>query len=136
MSPAPHEPGVAPSALGLVREAAALGVAALVTRGELAALELTEARERAARWMVLALVAGVLLLAALLVGSLWVVSIFWDSHRSEAIAVVATVYALAGGGLTWRLMARLRAAPPLLQATLNELKQDCDALRGARRTSP
>ena len=74
MSPAPHEPGVAPSALGLVREAAALGVAALVTRGELAALELTEARER--------------------------------------------------------------AAPPLLQATLDELKQDCDALRGARRTSP
>jgi uncharacterized membrane protein YqjE len=120
---------------GLVREAAALGVAALVTRGELAAIELTEARERAARWLVLALVAGVLLLSALLVGSLWIVSIFWDSHRSEAIAV-AVVYALAGGGLLWWLLARLRAAPPLLQSTLGELKRDVDALRGASRASP
>jgi uncharacterized membrane protein YqjE len=133
---APNEAGVAPSALGLVREAAALGVAALVTRGELAAIELTEARESAARWLVLALVAGVLLLAALLVGSLWIVSIFWESHRSEAIAVVAGVYALAGGGLMWWLVARLRAAPPLLQSTLSELKQDCDALRGASQRSP
>jgi uncharacterized membrane protein YqjE len=78
----------------------------------------------------------VLLLASLLVSSLWVVSIFWESHRSEAIAVVAVVYALAGGGLMWWLVARLRAAPPLLQSTLSELKQDCDALRGASRTSP
>ena len=83
----------------------------------------------------LALVAGVLLLAALLVGSLWVVSIFWESHRSEAIAVVAAAYALAGSGLMWWLSARLRAAPPLLQSTLSELKQDFDALRGASRRS-
>ena len=136
MSSAPHEAGAAPSVSGLVRDAAALGVAALVTRGELAAIELTEARERAARWLVLALIAGVLLLAALLVGSLWVVSIFWDSHRSVAIAVVAVAYALAGGGLMWWLVARLRAAPPLLQSTLGELKRDVDALRGASRASP
>ena len=136
MSSAPHAAGVAPSALGLVREAAALGVAALVTRGELAALELTAARESAARWLVLALIAGVLLLAALLVASLWIVSIFWESHRSEAIAVVAVVYALVGGGMLWRLVGQLRAAPPLLQATLGELRQDCDALQGAARTSP
>lgn len=134
MNAAPQGAGAGPSALGLVREAAALGVAALVTRGELAAIELTEARERAARWLVFALVAGVLLLAALLVASLWVVSIFWDSHRSEAIAFVALAYALAGGGTMWWLVARLRAAPPLLQATIAELKQDCDALRGTSRT--
>jgi len=131
---APHEAGVAPSAFGLVREAARLVVAAIATRGELAAIELTEARERAARWLLLALVSGVLLLAALLVGSLWVVSIFWESHRSEAIAFVAVAYALAGGGMMWWLITRLRAAPPLLQATLEELKQDCNALGGTSRT--
>ena len=135
MSAAPHEAGTAPSALGLVREVAALVLAALATRGELASVELTEARDRAARWLVLALAAGVLLLAALLVGSLWVVSVFWDTHRSEAIALVAAVYALAGGGTMWWLVARLRAAPPLLQATIAELKQDCDALRGTSRTA-
>lgn len=118
------------SPVGLVREAVALGAAALVTRGELAALELTEARESAGRWLVLALLASMLLLASLLVASLWVVALFWETHRTAAIAVVALAYAIAGGGLIAWLVARLRSAPPLLQATLAELQQDCDALRG------
>ena len=65
--------------------------------------------------------------------SLWPVAFFWESHRSAAIAAVAAVYALLGGGLLFWLVARLRAAPPLLQATLVELKQDCEALRGTAR---
>jgi uncharacterized membrane protein YqjE len=120
---------------GPVREAVALAAAAFVTRGELASLELTDARQRAGRWLVLALLAAMLVLAALLVASLWVVLLFWDTHRSAAAATVALAYALAGGGLIAWLLARLRAAPPLLQATLAELKQDCDALRGASRPS-
>lgn len=136
MSTLSQEPGGAPSAVGLVREVVALGAAALATRGELAALELTEARERAARWLVVALVAAVLLLAALVVGSLWIVSVFWDTYRSEAIVAIALVYAVTGGGLMAWLVARVRSTPPLLQATLAELKQDCDALRGVSRPSP
>lgn len=135
MSTLSQEPVGAPSPVGLVREVVALGVAALATRGELAALELTEARERAARWVVVALVAAVLLLAALVVGSLWIVSIFWDTYRSEAIAATALVYAVAGGSLMAWLLARVRSTPPLLQATIMELKQDCDALRGESRPS-
>lgn len=130
MSAGSQEPDGPPSAVGLVREVVALSAAALGTRGELAALELTEARDRAARWLLLALVAGVLLLAALLVGSLWIVSIFWETHRSEAIVATALVYAVAGGGLMAWLVARMRSAPPLLQATVRELKQDYEALRG------
>lgn len=129
MSTAPGQPAGGASPAGLVREAVALGAAALVTRGELAALELTEARERAGRWLALALVAAVLLLAALVVGALFVVSVFWDTHRSAAVATVAVVYAAAGAALGAWLLARLRSAPPLLQATLAELKQDCAALR-------
>ncbi len=121
---------------GAIRDVAALGLAALITRGELAALELAEARDRAGRWLALAIVGGVLLLAALLVSSLWIVSIFWDTHRSQAIAVVAVVYAAAGGGLLWWLLARLRSAPPLLQGTFDELKRDADALRGPPRDAP
>jgi uncharacterized membrane protein YqjE len=120
-----------PTPLGALREAAALGVAALVTRGELAALELSEARVRAARWLGVALVAAVLCLAALLLAALWIVSIFWDSHRSAAIIAVASAYAALGALLVVWLSAKLRSAPPLFAATLNELKQDCDALRGA-----
>jgi uncharacterized membrane protein YqjE len=129
----PDESGSGPRASGRLRETAALAAAALVTRGELAALELTEARERAGRWLLIAVLAVSLVLAALLVGSLWIVSLFWDTHRSAAAAVVAVTYALAGGGLIAWLRARLHAAQPLLQATLAELKQDCDALRGASR---
>lgn len=135
MSTLSQEPGGAPSPGGLVREVVALGVAALATRGELAALELAEARERAARWVVAALVAAVLLLAALVVAALWIVSIFWDTYRSEAIAATALVYAAIGGSLMAWLLACVRSAPPLLQATLMELKQDCDALRGVPRPS-
>ena len=135
MSPLSQEPGGAPSPVGLVREVVALGAAALATRGELAALELTEARERAARWVMVALVAAVLLLAALVVGALWIVSIFWDTYRSEAIAATALVYAVVGGSLMAWLVARVRSAPPLMQATLAELKQDYDALRGVSRRS-
>lgn len=134
MSSAPDERGARPA--GPVREAVALAAAALVTRSELASLELAEARDRAGRWLVLALVSAMLLLAALLVGSLWIVSLFWETHRSVAAAVVALAYALAGGGLVVWLLARLREAPPLFQATLAELKQDSDALRGASRPSP
>lgn len=120
------------TAVGLVRAAVALGAAALVTRGELAAVEMTEARERAGRWLVLALLGAALVLAALLVATLLVVSFFWDSHRTAAIAAVAVVYGVAGAGLLGWLLARLKSAPPLLQSTLAELKQDCAALRSGR----
>ena len=135
MSAIPDESGSRPQPAGRLRESAALAAAALVTRGELAALELAEARERAGRWLLTALVAASLVLAALLVGSLWIVSLFWDTHRSAAAGVVALAYALGGGGLVLWLRARLYAAPPFLQATFAELKQDCDALRGTSRPS-
>ena len=127
-APAP-EPGSAGAAGFGIRQTAALCTAAVVTRGELAALELTEAREHAARWVALALAAAVLLLAALLVASLLVVSLFWDSHRFEAIAAVALAYALGGAGLARSLAASLRSAPPLLQSTMAVLRADCEALR-------
>jgi uncharacterized membrane protein YqjE len=135
VSAAADEPVAAPAATGLVREVASLAAAALVTRGELAAVELTEARDRAARWLLLAIAGGVLLLAALLTGSMWIVSLFWDTHRSAAAAAVALVYAVLGGGLMWRLVGQLRAAPPLLQSTLAELRHDAAALRGVSRGS-
>jgi uncharacterized membrane protein YqjE len=133
VSAVPGEPGSGARPAGPVREAIGLAAAALVTRAELAALELAEARERAGRWLLTALVAAMLLLAALLVGSLCIVSLFWDTHRTAAAALVALGYAAAAAGLIVWLRARLSAAPALLQSTLAELKQDCDALRGASR---
>jgi uncharacterized membrane protein YqjE len=119
--------------LGIFRQAAALLAAALVTRGELAALELTEARDRAGRWLALAVAGAVLLLAALLVAGLLVATLFWDSHRVAAIAAVALVYGAAGAGLIAVMVSQVRTAPPLLDATLTELRRDCVELAGGDR---
>ena len=59
---------------GLVRSLRVLlahAMTVFATRGKLAALELADARDRALRWLVFALVAAVLLLAALMTLSLW-----------------------------------------------------------------
>jgi uncharacterized membrane protein YqjE len=114
-----------------MREAAALLAAALVTRGELAALELTDARQRAVRWLVVSLAAAVLVLAALLGFALLVAALFWDTYRWQAIAAITLLYGIAGAGFIAVAASDLRKAPPLFSATLHELKQDCDAIRGA-----
>jgi uncharacterized membrane protein YqjE len=125
----PDRSGDGTSLVGLVRRAVALGAAVLVTRGELAALELTDARQRAFRWLAMALVAAVLLLAALLTGAVLVAAIFWETYRWQALVALMALYAVGGAVFTAVAAAELRAAPPLLSATLDELKQDCDALR-------
>ena len=118
---------------GLVESVRALLAHALslfLTRGELAALELAEARDRAVRWLVLGLVAAVLLLAALLTVSLWVAAIFWDGPRVLAIGLLAIVYAAAGAVAVSVLRREVAAAPPILSGTRAELEKDRDALRG------
>jgi uncharacterized membrane protein YqjE len=116
---------------GVMREAVGLLAAALVTRGELAALELTDARQRTVRWLAISLAAAVLVLAALLAFALLVAALFWETYRWQAIAAVALLYGIAGAAFAAAAAAELRRAPPLFSATLHELKQDCDAIRGA-----
>jgi uncharacterized membrane protein YqjE len=118
-----------PSPFALVREAFSLCASAAVTRGELAAVELAEARQRAMRWLALALTAAVLLLAALTAASLLVLAVFWDSYRWQAIALLFGLYGLAGAAAAAWCVAEARAAPRLFDATLEALKRDCDALR-------
>lgn len=102
----------------------------LLTRGELAALELATARDRAVRWLVLGLVAAALMLAALLTVSIWVAAIFWDGPRALALGLLAAAYAAAGGIAISVLRNGVAAAPPILSETLAELEKDRDALRG------
>ena len=116
--------------VGSVRALLAHALALFLTRGELAALELAEARDRAVRWLVLALVAAVLLLAALLTVSLWVATIFWDGPRVMAVSLLAVAYAVAGVVAIGILRREVAAAPPILSETRAELEKDRDALRG------
>ena len=58
--------GEPPGILQSLRRLASTGLALVITRGELAAVELAEARGQIASWALAALVGAVLLLAALL----------------------------------------------------------------------
>jgi uncharacterized membrane protein YqjE len=116
--------------VGSVRALLAHALALLLTRSELAALELADARDRAVRWLALALVAAVLLLAALVTVSVWVAAIFWDGPRVLAVGLLAVGYAVAGAVAFSILRREVAAAPPILSETRAELEKDRDALRG------
>jgi uncharacterized membrane protein YqjE len=116
--------------VGSVRTLLAHALALLLTRGELAALELADARDRAVRWLVLALIAAVLLLAALMTVSVWVAAIFGDGPRVLAVGLLAVAYAVAGAVAFSILRREVAAAPPILSETRAELERDRDALRG------
>jgi uncharacterized membrane protein YqjE len=115
-----------------LRRLASTALALVITRGELAAVELAEARERIARWAVAALLGAVLMLAALVSVSLLVAAVFWESYRWQAIGALALAYAVAGTWLLLKVMREVRAAPPLLSATLAELARDREALAAGR----
>jgi uncharacterized membrane protein YqjE len=124
-------PGDRPVGLiGSVRAMIAQVVTLFATRGELAALELADARDRAMRWLVLVMVAAVLLLAALMTVSLWVAAIFWDGPRGWALGLLALAYAIAGFVAVSVFRREVAGAPPLLAQTRAELEKDRDALRG------
>jgi uncharacterized membrane protein YqjE len=118
-----------PGLVASVRQLFAHALALLATRGELAALELQDARDRVIRWALLALVAAAMLLAALLTFSLWVAAMFWDGPRGIALAVVVVVYGVAAFALMRTIRREAAVAPPLLAQTRAELAKDRAALR-------
>ena len=99
-----------------------LGIAR--TRIELAAVEFREERERTLTRFVLAGVAVVFLAFAVLLASVLVVVLFWDTHRVLALAAVTLVHAAIGVVAVLRLKADVRSAPAPFSATLGELKRD------------
>ncbi len=105
-------------------------ISLLATRGELAALELDETRDRALRWAALGIVAAVLLLAALVTLSLWVAAVFWDGPRALALGLVTVAYAVAAFVAVRVVRREIAAAPPFLAQTRAELQKDRDALHG------
>lgn len=119
-------PGTPPT--GGLRRALARGGAALLgiarTRIELAAVEFREERERTLTRFVLAGVAVVFLAFAVLLASVLVVVLFWDTHRVLALAAVTLVHTAIGVVAVLRLKADMRAAPAPFSATLAELKRD------------
>ena len=69
---------------------------------------------------------------ALLLFTLLVVVIFWDTHRVAAIGLVALLYLACGAGALIRYRMDGAKSPAPFEATLGELERDLMELRAPR----
>jgi len=100
------------------------------TRLELATVELEEERLRIARLQVLAACALFLTFVAVVLLVAWTVLVVDAAHRPAALGVLAAAFLLAALVAGWRWRDAAANKPPLLHATLAELRNDVEALRG------
>ena len=100
-------------------------VSILRTRLEIFSLELAEEKSRIACLASIALAAALCLFLALLVFSLFIAALFWDTpYRLLAIGLTAGVYGAAAAGRAWLLVRRLREDAAPFAVTGEELGRD------------
>lgn len=98
------------------------------TRLELAALELTSAKQKATQTVAFGFLLVLVLSLASVFVCLLVVAYFWDTHRLLSLAGCASFYALLGLGLWCKLRKLLNDITPLFEETSAELLKDKDAI--------
>jgi len=100
------------------------------TRLELAAIELQEETHRLVGYLVWGVAAAFFAVVAVLLAILFVLVLFWDTHRLLAIGVMTGLFALLGLLAFFKLRGDLVTRPPLMAATLAELRKDAQAVKG------
>ena len=124
-----------PAASGLLDALRAIGATLneiVCVRGALFSLELGEEVERRKHALILAGLAAAFLHMALLLLALFVVAIFWDTHRVAAIGLVAALYLACGAGALIGYRIHGARSPAPFEATLGELERDLAGLRAPR----
>jgi uncharacterized membrane protein YqjE len=110
--------------------ATAVGIAQ--TRLELLSTELQGEVHRVAEIMLWAAVALLAAGVGLFLSALVIIFVFWDTHRVVASIVVTSVFFVIAAIAGLVLRAKVRSKPPLLDATLAELKKDRASLMSGR----
>lgn len=106
------------------------GLLAMVgTRLELAAVEVREEARHAVGSLALALLAALLAGGACMLAAMFVIVLFWDSHRLLAVGAMAVLFAVAAGVIIMKVRAGFAARPPMLSATLAELRRDVELVQ-------
>ena len=108
---------------GSVKRLLNKALAGLENRIELFLVELREERVRVIEAFLLGCVGAMLGFMTVLMTTVTVVVIFWDSARVTVLVVLSVCYCLATVGVFWRLRVRLRNWSSF-PATLGELKKD------------
>ena len=117
-------PGLIASIAGLARNAVGL----MLSRLELASIELSEVRNHLLQLVVIFALAMVAGLFAIAYGSVLVVFLAWDSLGWKILAIMTVVFILLAIGLVMYARAMLRQGKLSMPATMAELKADRDML--------
>jgi len=105
-------------------------VAMIGTRLELAAVEFQEDARRLLGYLAWALLAVFLAGGACMLVALFVIVLFWDDYRLQAIAGMAILFAAGAGLIVMKVKAGLDKQQGLFSSTLAELRNDVAYLRG------
>jgi uncharacterized membrane protein YqjE len=125
-----HDPDTAhsPGLLASLQQLMATLLEILQTRVEIVATEFEEERAR----LLELLVFGILMLFFVGVGlmllTLFVVMLYWDTHRLAVLGWAALLYLGLGGTAGIVLYRRIKSRPRLFATTLSELVRDRDQL--------
>jgi uncharacterized membrane protein YqjE len=106
-------------------------VAIVQTRLELAAVEVEEESVRYLGYLLLSLLALFLFGIAIVLLAFFVILLFWDSHRMEAVLGLALAFAAGGAWLGARVRSSFGRKPRLLSHTFAELNKDIDFVKTA-----
>jgi uncharacterized membrane protein YqjE len=110
--------------------ATAVGIAQ--TRLELLTTELQEEIHRVAEIMVYTAIALLAAGVGLFLLALVIIFVFWDTHRLAASIAVTGTFFLIAVVAGFVLRAKVRTKPPMLDATIAELKKDRASLMSRR----
>ena len=108
-------------------------LAMVETRLELAALEVEEESQRLLGYFMLALLSLILFGIAMVLVSLTIILVFWESYRLEAALALAALFAVAGTIIIMKLKSAFAARPRMLASTVAELNKDVLFFRNAGR---
>jgi uncharacterized membrane protein YqjE len=122
--------------LAAAGRAASTLVAMVGTRLELAAVEFQEDARRLLGYLAWSLLAVFLAAASIMLVVLFVILLFWDSYRLQAVAGMAFVLAAGAGLIVMSVRSKLNAQSPLFADTLAELRKDIDYVRHAAVGAP
>lgn len=120
-----HGPGLMGGISGLAKNLFGL----LVSRVELAALELSEVRNHVIELVAIFACAVLAVWFALAYGTAMIVALAWDAMGWKILLVMFLVFAVITAVLIAKGLALLKQGKLALPETMNELRADRDALR-------
>ena len=115
--------------LGSLRSLSGLVVAIAHNRLNLLSTDLEIAREQTVSLLIMVLVALFCLCFGALLLALFIVVIFWDTHRLLALGSVTGLFLLVGGVYLLLVIRALKRMPATFEASLTELAKDYKHLK-------